>query len=275
MHAYCQQTFGRVGPVWYSEGMAEMGHYWKDGDCAVRAGRREIKFLRKNLPKSLAATLSLAQVSGDSWQNYASRWSLCHFLVHDPNYSPQFLAMGRGILAGKDVSFDETYRAKSRELWFEYVFFLEHIDRGYRVDLCTWDWKKKFAGLRPGHTVAVTVRAGRGWQPSGLKVSPGVPYECAIAGNWRLAHELKATDGNGDDHGRGRLVGVLMKDYQLGREFDLGGQDSFQSTVGGDLYLRCRNAWGELADDSGCIAAKLTLGKVVVPAAAAAGAEAE
>ena len=45
VHAYCHQTFGRIGPVWYSEGMAEMGHYWKEGDSAVRAGRREIEFL--------------------------------------------------------------------------------------------------------------------------------------------------------------------------------------------------------------------------------------
>jgi hypothetical protein len=261
VHAYCHQTFGRIGPVWYSEGMAEMGHYWKERDGAVRVGRREIQFLRENPPKSLAATLSLAQVSGDSWQNYASRWALCHFLVHDPNYSPQFLAMGRGILAGNDISFDETYRATARELWFEYLFFLEHIDRGYRVDLCAWDWNKKFVGLRPGRTVAVTIKAGRGWQPSGLTVSSGVPYESAAAGNWRIARELKATDSNGDGHGRGRLVGVLMKDYQLGREFDLGGQGSFQSTFGGDLYLRCRNVWGELADDSGCVAVRLKLGK--------------
>ena len=34
VHAYCHQTFGRVGPVWYSEGMAEMGHYWQEGDPA-------------------------------------------------------------------------------------------------------------------------------------------------------------------------------------------------------------------------------------------------
>ncbi len=109
VHAYCHQTFGRIGPVWYSEGMAEMGHYWKEGDTAVRVGQREIRFLHENPPKSLAATLSLSQVSGDSWQNYASRWALCHFLVHDPNYAPQFLAMGRGILAGNDISFDQTY----------------------------------------------------------------------------------------------------------------------------------------------------------------------
>ncbi len=259
VHAYCHQTFGRVGPVWYSEGMAEMGHYWKEGDSAVRVAHREVRFLRQNPPKSLAATLSLSQVSGDSWQNYASRWALCHFLVHDPNYSSQFASLGREILAGNDASFNRTYGPTSRELWFEYQFFIDHIDRGYRVDLCAWDWNKKFDSLRPGRTVTASIRAGRGWQPTGLTVSPGVHYQCIATGKWRVATEPRSTDGDGDDHGCGRLVGVLMKDYRLGPEFDVGGHGSLQSTTGGNLYLRCRNAWNDLADDTGRLAVKLKI----------------
>jgi hypothetical protein len=251
VHAYCHQTFGRIGPVWYSEGMAEMGHYWKEGDAAVDIGRREIKFLHENPPQSLAATLSTSQVSGDCWQNYASRWALCHFLVHDPNYSSRFLSLGRGILAGKDISFDKIYGATARELWFEYLFFLEHIDRGYRVDLCAWDWSRKFTPLRPGRSMTVTVKAGRGWQATGLAVSPGQEYELTATGNWRIANELNPVDINGDAEGRGRLVGVLMNDYQLGPEFDVGGHDSLRLTTGGNLYLRCRNAWNALASDTG------------------------
>ncbi len=79
VHAYCHQTFGHIGPIWYSEGMAEMGHYWKEGDRAVHAGKREILFLREHAPLSLAATLSDSQVTGDSWQNYASRWCALPF----------------------------------------------------------------------------------------------------------------------------------------------------------------------------------------------------
>ena len=259
VHAYCHQTFGRVGPVWYSEGMAEMGHYWKMGDAGVRVGQREIDFFHENLPKSLAETLSRSQVSGDSWQNYASRWALCHFLVNDPNYATKFRAMGRDFLAGNDVSFDETYGGRARELWFEYLFFLQHIDRGYRVNLCAWDWNKKFACLQPGRAVAVTIRAGRGWQPTGLTVRPGVQYEYAATGNWRIARETKTVDMQGDDRGRGRLVGALLKDYELGPEFDVGGKGPLQCAAGGDLYLRCRNSWNDLAGDAGRIAVRLKL----------------
>ncbi len=35
VHAYCGQMFGRTGPIWYAEGMAEMGQYWREGDRTV------------------------------------------------------------------------------------------------------------------------------------------------------------------------------------------------------------------------------------------------
>lgn len=259
VHAYCHHSFGRTGPVWYSEGMAEMGHYWTEDDQAVRADAREIDFLRRHPPKSLSEILSPLEASGDSWQNYASRWALCHFLVHHPSYSSQFLGLGRGFLTGQDVSFEQTYGRAARELSFEYVFFLEHIGPGYRVDLCAWDWNKKFACLRPGRMITAPVAADRGWQPTGLTVSPGLQYEYAAAGSWRTAKESKLVDADGDDQGRGRLVGVLMKDCRLSREFELGAAGSFQWKSGGDLYLRCRGAWNELAEHSGRLAVKLKL----------------
>ncbi len=199
VHAYCHQTFGRIGPVWYSEGMAEMGHYWKEGDTAVHADPREIEFLRNNPPQSLANILSPAQVTGDCWQNYASRWALCHFLFSNPNYSHQFRQLGRGFLAGKDVSFERTYAPMTRELFFEYLFFLQHISPGYRVDLCAWNWKKKFAGLQPGQIQKVAIAAGRGWQPTGLSVRAGTPYEYLAAGTWQIAGEPEAVDADGDE----------------------------------------------------------------------------
>jgi hypothetical protein len=259
VHAYCHQTFGRTGPIWYSEGMAEMGRYWKKGDSAVRVGQREMRFLRQDLPTSLAATLSTSQVSGDSWQNYASRWGLCHFLAHNPNYAPKFHALGRGFLAGKDVSFEKAYGAAPQALWFEYLFFRQHIGRGFRVDLAAWDWSKKFAPLLPGHSVTVTIKAGRGWQPTGVAVTQGTQYECVAMGNWRIANQTKPVDANGNEKGRGRLAGTMLKGFELGPEFDVGDRGSLPLTASGDLYLRCGDSWNHLADNSGCIAVTLKI----------------
>jgi hypothetical protein len=259
VHAYCHQTFGRLGPVWYSEGMAEMGRFWTAGDAVVQAEPREIEFLRNHSPKSLAETLSLAQVTGDCWQNYASRWALCHFLSYNPNYARQFRQLGRGILTGKDVSFERTYAATMRQLDFEYHFFLQHIGRGYRVEPCAWNWKKRFARLQPGQTQNVTVAAGRGWQPAGLTAHLRARYQYLAAGTWQVAGAPAAVDTNGDHEGRGRLVGSLMNDYRLGPEFELGAKGSLQLKSGGDLYLRCRSPWNELAGDRGCVTVSFQL----------------
>ncbi len=126
---------------------------------------------------------------------------------------------------------------------FEYLFFLKHISRGYRVDLCAWNWKKQFSDLHAGRVRKVTVAAGRGWQPSGLSVRAGTQYEYLATGTWQIAGEPDAVDADGDDQHRGRLVGVLMKDRQLGTEFELGAKGSFRLAADGDLYLRCRNRW--------------------------------
>jgi hypothetical protein len=259
VHAYCHQTFGRIGPVWYSEGMAEMGHYWKEGDPAVHADAREIEFLRGNPPDSLAAVLSPAQVTGDCWQNYASRWALCHFLFSNPNYSHQFRQLGQGLLAGRDVSFERTYATVGRELFFEYRFFLQHIGQGYRVDLCAWNWRKKVADLQSGRIQKIAIAAGRGWQPSGLSIRAGTPYEYLASGAWQIAGQAEAIAADGDSKHRGRLVGVLMKDGRLGAEFELGARGSLRLESDGDLYLRCRSAWNELAGDSGRVTVKFQL----------------
>jgi hypothetical protein len=264
VHAYCHQTFGHIGPIWYNEGMAEMGHYWKDGDHSVHVEPREIEFLRDNPPISLAATLSSTQVTGDSWQNYASRWSLCHFLVHNPNYASEFRSMGRRILKGKDANFEQTYAHSADKLWFEYRLFLKHIDQGYRVDLCAWDWDKKFVSLSSGRAVTTTVKAGRGWQPSGLRVNPAMQYIYAASGDWHIASQPLAVNAQGDGRGRGRLVGILMKDYQLSEEFELSDQGLLSMTTGGDLYLRCRNDWKELAGDSGQISVRFEGGGTIL-----------
>ena len=106
VHAYCGQTFGRVGPLWYSEGMAEMGNYWRPNDASVRCPDYVIDYIRHSHPKSLAEILFEDGVdrpgrpvaaTGDSWQNYAWRWALCQLLENNPNYSLAIPSVGLGL----------------------------------------------------------------------------------------------------------------------------------------------------------------------------------
>ena len=270
VHAYCAQAFGRVGPVWYSEGMAEVGQYFRQGDKSVNAHEIVIEYLRTSEPKSLEEIVNGNERSGDSWENYAWRWALCHLLGNNPNYAARFRPLGMGLLTNADVSFESTYGPMAKEISFEYLQFLKHVETGYRVDLCSWDWKAKFKPNRTGLQAVSKIEAGRGWQPSRLTVVKGDEYEYCGTGSWSIDKAATALNADGASDGSGRLVGVLMADYELGEPFELGAYGSFVASGDGDLYLRCQDRWNELADNKGRVSVQLKLkgvGKPLTPPA--------
>ena len=264
VHAYCGQAFGRTGPLWYSEGMAEMGQYWRDGDFSVNAHPRVIRYLRSSEPKSLNEIVNSREYTGDSWQNYAWRWALCHLLANNKNYATRFRPLGLALLTKQPgASFEQAYGDMAKEISFEYRQFLKNLETGYRADLCSWDWKTKFKLVRSGAVSQVKIKAGEGWQPSRLIVNEGDEYEYSVAGTWTLSPDGVPVDADGDARGRGKLIGVLLsdenRDYTLGKPFELGKFGSVTAPGNGSLYLRCREDWGGLADNQGTVSVKLKL----------------
>lgn len=255
VHAYCAQTFGTTGPTWYSEGMAEMGQYWVKDERAVNADLVVVRYLRESPPRSLLEIVDPADVPG-GWQDYAWRWALCHLLANNSNYSSRFRPLGLGMLTQQPVSFEKVYDAMADEISFEYLFFLKHVDRGYRVDLCEWDWKKRFRGLT-SRAISARVVANRGWQGTSAKLSAGEQYQYSATGAWKLGKDEEAVDADGSGDGRGRLVGVLMNEFELGEPFDLGSQGEFTAENDGNLYVRCNDEWNALADNDGRMVVKL------------------
>ena len=108
-------------------------------------------------------------------------------------------------------------------------------------------------------TISVPVLANRGWQATGLTVATGTQYAYSATGTWRTAKDAEPVDAKGGDDDAGRLVGVLMQDYRLGEEFKLGESGSFKAPADGHLYVRCRDAWNQLADNTGRITLKIKL----------------
>jgi hypothetical protein len=267
VHAYCGQTFGTTGPVWYSEGMAEMGQYWRKDDKSVRIHDVVLDYLRSSPPKSMNDIVNGQEFTGDSWQNYAWRWALCHLLANNTNYAAKFRPLGLALLKKEPTSFETVYGDMAEEIVFEYRFFLGHLEQGFRSDLCSWDWKRKFRQPKGSAVVTAKIKADRGWQPSGVLVAQGATYHCEAGGTWQTSKESDAVsaDGRADD-AAGRLVGVIMteddgKNYQLGEPFDLGTDANFTASTGGKLYLRCQDKWGELADNKGTLTVKLKAAK--------------
>ncbi|MDA0834154.1 MAG: hypothetical protein O2955_07215 [Planctomycetota bacterium] len=259
VHAYCGQSFGTTGPTWYSEGMAEMGNYWNENDHSVNAAEIVIRYIRESEPKSLNEIVNSNERTGDSWQNYAWRWALCHLLEHNPNYRERFRPLGLGFLTKQKVSFEQVYGSMADEISFEYLFFLNHLEAGYRVDLCAWDWKPKFRVLRGTRGQNVKVSAAKGWQPTRVLVDEESTYACEAAGEWSVDAEGAMLTADGNDAGSGRLIGVVMDDYKLSDEFELGAEVTFTVPQSGQLYVRCRDGWGEIADNKGTLAVKIKL----------------
>ena len=257
VHAYCGQTFGSTGPTWYSEGMAEMGQYWRKGDSSVKIDDVVLTYLKESPPKTLNDIVNGVEFTGDSWQNYAWRWALCHLLANNTNYASRFRPLGLGLLTDQPVSFEQTYGDMADQISFEYVFFLKHLEQGYRADLCSWDWKRKFRRLEGRSAISAKVQARRGWQPSGAIVAAGQTFEVRATGQWRTEEKGTPVDGAGADDGAGRLMGVVLDGMELGEPFDLGAVGEFEAPASGKLYLRCRDAWGALADNDGTISVKL------------------
>jgi hypothetical protein len=184
-------------------------------------------------------------------------------LANNPNYADRFRPLGLGLLTEQPMSFELTYGAMANEISFEYLFFLEHLDQGLRADLIVWDWSKKFLPLKTSQKSASSqIQAKRGWQPSGLTVEAGVEYKLKATGSWKTAKDGAAVTANGPEASgaeadAGRLEGVIFKDWKLLDPFPLGAEGVFKAPSAGDLYLRCRDEWNELADNSGKVSVKL------------------
>lgn len=257
VHAYCSLAFGHTGPVWYAEGMAEVGQYWREGEKSVNAAPEVLAYLRESTPKPLDQIVNNPlEATGDSWQNYAWRWALCHLLGHNTNYTDRFKPLGLALLNRQNVDFWQVYGGQSAEIAFEYQFFLQHIESGYRVDLCSWDWKSKSAAPRSAGTVS-KITANRGWQHAKVKLQAGESYAFETTGEWCCSADGPQLTSDGDETGRGKLVGCLYQDYTLTEEFDLGATGTITAPADGVLYLRCRDAWGSVADNKGSMTFKI------------------
>jgi hypothetical protein len=262
VHAYCGQAFGRTGPVWYSEGMAEMGQYWKEKDRTVNCSKYVVDYIRKSKPKSLNEIVNGNERTGDSWQNYAWRWALCHLLANNPNYAQRFRPLGLSLLTNGRGTFENTYGSMAKEISFEYLFFLEHLEVGLRADLIALDWKTKFRTPRNATTVSGYVNAKGGWQPSRCIVKKDTEYEYSASGVWRFQTDGDLIDADGVEGGKGKLVGVIFDDdnYGFSEPFELGMFGTWTAPSSGKLYLRCRQPWKEINDeDTGRLSFKIKL----------------
>jgi hypothetical protein len=212
---------------------------------------------RKNVPLEAWQPEHAADVK-TARESYLWSWALCHLLCENPNYADRFRALGQGYLTGRQATFEQAFGLMEREICFEYDLFLKHVEQGYRVDLCVWDWNKPSVSAGERAAVVASVHAARGYQASGLKVGAGEEVAYQATGHWTLSNGGDAVSADGDTERQGRLVGVLLDQYKLGEPFELGARGTFKAPGAGTLYLRCLNAWNSLADNHGAISVRFS-----------------
>lgn len=287
VHAYCGQAFGTTGPLWYREGMAQMLAYGADKQLGVNCPPESIEQLKAEKRRTLRQVLRGDQTSRrligafqkksggrtdlvglvplSNWSKddvrslakvkraYAWNWLVCHLLHHNSNYRSRFETLGQAYLKNRENKFPLLFEPVMDQLAFEYNFTLDRVGPGYRTDLCRWDWNKRFRCLEYGRTATVRVAANRGYQATGMEVTAGRRYRYAAEGTWQVNANSQPSDADGNSRGEGRLEAIVMKDYQLSEPFELACSGRFRSQYNGQLYVRCRDDWTRLGDNSGCI----------------------
>jgi hypothetical protein len=317
VHAYCFQTFGRGGPDWYREGMAEL--FAQQVDLEHPMGRAErLERLRKAAPIQLTAILRNdshrklrdTMLSGGStsrptantpsdtddspafllaeskiaedttrldvpsteftWTEsdeqrletskdiYAQSWALCHLLYHRPEYRERFRVLGRHLLSGAPVRFEQAFAPRMREIEFELRQFAEQVHPDYRPELCRWEWVAAPRSLAIGNTVGIRVQARRGFQAAKIVVEAGQVYEVTCEGQWHTGQGQAGIGAEGHANGNGCLVGTVMNNTCLSSPFSVGQQGSIEISESGQVYLRCQEAFHELSDNSGSILVRIT-----------------
>lgn len=256
VHAYCRMAFGSTGPLWYAEGMAEMGQYWKESQRAVNVNPYVIRYFKKKKtkPRSVREILSAKSISSDeTFEEYSWRWALCYLLANNPNYARKFKELGIGLMLNKPgITFEKAYGKVAKQLVFEFKQFIKDVENGYRADLCHWRWNHKFSSIGAKDVKRVTVQAQAGWQPA-IEVEANEEYAFTAEGTWSIEGTGKKLTAQGDKDKLGRLVGIVFQDYSLSQPIPLGEQGTFRAPTDGQLYVRCEESWARIGDNSGSL----------------------
>ncbi len=251
-HGFCSLAFGSTGPTWLAEGVAELGQYWRLGKRQVSLPSHVIDYIRNSPQRPLLQIAVPGRVPAGNWQDYAWRWALCHLLANNPNYAARFRPLAVSLMQQNSmVSFANTYGDIAPQISFEYRFFLAHLQNGYRSDLCAWQWNQKFSPLVGERIRKTTIQAKYGWQASRLILEKGKAYDIAAVGKWAVSQESEEITAGGDERGNGVLAGVLFHNFTLSAEFELGERAVFTAPQNGQLFLRCKEPFESIADNSG------------------------
>jgi len=284
-HSFMLTRLGSTGPAWFAEGIAELlgthrgsgdeielGYFPKSRDEVPMLGR--IKLIRDYLKTGrVPYHEQLLNLSPRDNSGYAWTWAFATFLDSHPRYRDRF----RGLIphvVDKDFNarFEATFRGELDDIDIEWAGFAKDLDYGRdvartAVTLATGD------ELPNKQTKTISIDTSRGWQSTGVLVTPGMAYEVRAKGRYQLAAGppvwWSEPGGVTIRYYGGTPLGMLQAaiapdlEHPAGSErldpigldhpIPVGLGTTITTTMIGTLYLRVNDSPAELSDNVGTL----------------------
>ena len=291
-HAVMNRIFGRVGPVWYREGIAEMlgTHSYKDGKLRLNifpADRKQVEYwgrikiirddIRKNGTRQIDQIVDLPTRAFLSSDSYAWSWALQTLLHRRAEYAPICDALRKEMYRserGVTRVFSREFQKHRSQLDLDWNLFIQHLDYGYDFSRETIVFSPTVEELT-NEISTITVDSAKPWQATGLLIPANTTIEFAARGRYQVAVEPKADgakawmcepQGVTIEYYQGRPLGQLLaaivpqdassKDSRFDPEV-VGRRAKMTTKTGGQLFLRINERADRLGDNVGEITVRI------------------
>ena len=297
-HSAMNHVYGRVGPAWYREGIAEMlgTHRFENGKLTMPyfpADRKvvehwgRIKIIKDDIEKGNVRSIS-SIVNGRTRdflkvESYAWSWALQSFGHSHPKFKDLFLGLQEEMFFSERAvtrRFMKEYYARKYEMDLAWNLFLSHLDYGYDSSKEIVHIQEEETKVTVGKIITAKIDVAKGWQSTGLVLPPNMKLDLAASGKFRV--RLEGTlDGRPATPWPCEPQGVTIEYYQerplgellaatvnatdeadvsgLTRAQPVGRRARIATREGGTLYLRINERADHLQDNQGEITVKLRL----------------
>lgn len=293
-HAAMNRIFGRVGPGWYREGIAELlgTHRFVDGKLTMGffpEDKRQVELwgrikivrdaIEKDGPRSISDIVNTRTKEFLSVDSYAWCWALQSFGHNHPKFAPAFRELHDEMYRSTHAvtkRFLSYYHSQRAEIDRGWELFLDQLDYGYdsRQETITTTAARQL----PGDEIAtLQIDTQKGWQSSGLKLPPGVAVDVSARGRFQVKAEsppwISEPQGVTIEYYQGRPLGMLIAaivaegDAAAGNErsgtsawsetYGIGRRGRITSKRDGVLYFRINERADRMSDNRGQITVRI------------------
>jgi hypothetical protein len=288
-HAFMFENFSSAGPPWCMEGMAEFlaTHTWDGIQLQLRQMPKtkedvpywgRIKIIKDQVAEKKGLMIQEIMNFGSDAQlrldAYAWSWAACSFLDTHPAFQKTFREHLKNI-GDSSPEFSLDLVKAYGEQWFQvrqqWQVFVMNIEYGFDIARESID----VVEVRPLELAAevIPVRADRGWQSTGLRVTAGMKLAITATGRFVIHREESENQPQGIPweseaggitlrYHRGQPLGKLLialdEPQQLGETGlsnygPVGAGGDIMIPSDGVLYFRVNDSPSELAANEGTL----------------------